>query len=261
MGENQRMKSSRLPLVGLICDKEVIGPHPFHVAGDKYLQAIISGGCLPVLIPALANPQYIEQLLNTLDGVLLTGGYSMINPLHYQNEEADAETKLDNDRDGTSLPLAKAAIECGIPLLGVCRGFQEINVALGGSLHQSLHQLDTFIEHRENKNITLEQQYSESHSIKLSANGKLEEILDQSNIMVNSLHTQGINQLANGLIIEAIAEDGLIEAFSVKDASTFAMAVQWHPEWQVQKNNNSLKLFQAFGKACLAKQLTREIHG
>lgn len=95
----------------------------------------------------------------------------MINPLHYQNEEADAETKLDNDRDGTSLPLAKAAIECGIPLLGVCRGFQEINVALGGSLHQSLHQLDTFIEHRENKNITLEQQYSESHSIKLSAIG------------------------------------------------------------------------------------------
>lgn len=256
------MPSKRLPLVGVICDKEILGPHPFHVAGDKYLQAIVSAsGCLPLLIPALAEPAYIKQLLATVNGILLTGGYSMVNPLSYQDTAADADTKLDDARDKTSMPIAKAAVELGIPLLGICRGFQEINVAFGGSLHQYLHKTGQYIEHRENKKLTLEQQYAESHSIKLSPNGKLTDILGKNNIMVNSLHTQGIDQLADGLETEAVAEDGLIEAFSVKNASTFAMAVQWHPEWQVQKNIYSQKLFQAFGKACIAKQITREIHG
>lgn len=252
------MKSRALPLVGVICDKEIIGPHPFHLAGDKYLQALISGSdCLPILIPALAQPQYIEQLLSTIDGLLLTGGYSMVNPLYYQDDAADTSTKLDINRDGTSLPLAKAAVEAGIPLLGICRGFQEINVAFGGSLHQYLHEAGQFIEHRENKGVALEEQYRDSHSVELAKDGKLANITGQTNIRVNSLHTQGVDRLADDLAIEAVAEDGLVEAFSVKTASTFAMAVQWHPEWQVEKHINNLKLFQAFGAACRERQTTK----
>ncbi len=256
------MQSGKLPIVGVICDKEIIGPHAFHIAGDKYLQAIVNASnCLPVLIPALAQPQYIEQLLATVDGILFTGGYSMVNPLAYQDEAASKDTKLDNDRDGTSLPLIKAAINSGIPLLGICRGFQEINVALGGSLHQYLHQTEQYIEHRENKDLTLEQQYGASHQITLTPQGKLSSLLAEEEIAVNSLHTQGVDRLAEGLLVEALSEDGLVEAFSVEGATAFAMAVQWHPEWQVQNNKNSLKLFHAFGQACSKKQSTRENHG
>lgn len=256
------MSLKRLPIVGVICDKEILGPHPFHVAGDKYLQAIVSASdCLPILIPALAEPAYIQQLLATVDGILLTGGYSMVNPLYYQNEKAELGTKLDDARDNTSIPLAKAAVALGIPLLGICRGFQEMNVAFGGSLHQSLHETEQYIEHRENKDIALEQQYAPSHNIEITPHGELINVMGERKISVNSLHTQGIDRLAEGLTVEATAEDGLIEAFSVTDASAFSIAVQWHPEWQVNNNKNSLKLFKAFGNACLAKQMTREIHG
>ncbi len=256
------MQQEQLPLVGVVCDREMLGHHSFHVAGDKYLQALVSASnCLPVLIPALDNSLYVNQLLNTLDGLLLTGGYSMVNPLRYQKDVASRDIKLDDARDGISLPLAKAAVELGVPLLGICRGFQEINVAFGGSLHQCLHQNEQYNEHREDKALTLAQQYAGSHKVILEPKGALNSLLKEESIMVNSLHTQGVERLGDGLQVEALAEDGLIEAFSVKDASNFAMAVQWHPEWQVQSNKNSLKLFHAFGHACAKKQLTREIHG
>ena len=254
------MNQAKLPVVGVICDRDIIGPHPFHIAGDKYLQAIISGShCLPILIPALADDNTIEQLMTMVDGVLLTGGYSMVDPQEYQ-QEAVTGTQLDTARDKTSLPLARLAVEKGIPVLGICRGFQEMNVAFGGSLHQALHQHGQFFEHRENKNLPLEKQYADSHKVKLTSSGKLAEILNESSIEVNSLHTQGVDRLAGNLLIEAVAEDGLIEAFSVVNATTFAMAVQWHPEWQIHNNPHSTKLFHAFGQACLAKQQTRENH-
>ncbi|MEW6982490.1 gamma-glutamyl-gamma-aminobutyrate hydrolase family protein [Colwelliaceae bacterium 6471] len=256
------MEKNQLPIVGIICDQEIIGPHPFHIAGDKYIQAIVkASNCTPILIPALGNTPAIQQLITRLDGLLLTGGYSMVDPLHYQTTPADAETKLDTARDSTSLPLINAAIEHGVPLLGICRGFQEINVALGGSLHQKLHENGHYLEHRENKSLTLEQQYGESHSINLTENGKLANILGKTHTQVNSLHTQGVNNLAEHLSIEAFAEDGLVEAFSIDTAITFAMAVQWHPEWKVEENQDSTKLFQAFGQACRAKQNTRENNG
>ncbi len=256
------MNQAKLPVVGVICDREIIGPHAFHIAGDKYLQALIStSNCLPLLIPALADEETLNQLMGMLDGILLTGGYSMVDPLRYQEEAAISGTKLDTARDNTSIPLVVKAVEQGMPVFGICRGFQEMNVAFGGSLHQELHQHAQFFEHREDKNVSLDEQYSDSHKVKLTTNGKLAEILGESAINVNSLHTQGVDHLANNLLIEAVAEDGLVEAFSVVSARTFAMAVQWHPEWKSTDNPYSTKLFHAFGQACLAKQITRENHG
>lgn len=250
------MKQAHIPVVGIICDREVIGPHPFHVAGEKYIKAVSdSCGCLPLLIPALADETTLEQLLTMLDGVLLTGGYSMVDPLHYQDDAAEADTKLDNARDNTSLPLVVKAVSEGIPVLGICRGFQEMNVAFGGSLHQKLHENGHYFEHRENKALTLEQQYSASHHINVIVGGQFEKIVGKSMIEVNSLHTQGVDRLADGLTIEAIAEDGLVEAFSVANSKSFAMAVQWHPEWQVDKNQQSKLLFHAFGQACAERKV------
>jgi len=252
------MKTPKLPLVGIICDREIIGPHSFHIVGDKYIQAILSeSNCLPLLIPALAENKIIDQIINTLDGLLVTGGYSMVDPLQYQDTPASAEIKLDTYRDNTSLPIIKKAVEQGVPVLGICRGFQEMNVAFGGSLHQALHQHGQFFEHRENKDHSLEQQYAASHKVRLTPKGKLAKLLNETAIDVNSLHTQGVDRLADNLLIEAVSEDGLVEAVSVADAKSFALAVQWHPEWQVSLNENSCKIFKAFGEACLTKQLKK----
>ena len=254
------MNSSRLPVIGVICDREIIGPHPFHVTGEKYIKALtVTGKCLPILIPALADESSMDQLLEMLDGILFTGGYSMVDPLYYQSEPAPEGTKLDTARDKTSLPLINKAIDQGVPLFAICRGFQELNVALGGSLHQKLHQVGQYIEHRENKELTLAQQYDVSHPIELIAGTPLAELINDTTMMVNSLHTQGIDKLGNGLVINAVAEDGLVEAMSVAKASTFAVAVQWHPEWKVENNSQNGKLFKAFSQACeqrLASKLT-----
>jgi len=256
------MNQVKLPLVGIICDKEIIGPHPFHIAGDKYIQAILSQShCLPVLIPATGDANLFRQLISTLDGILLTGGYSMVDPLNYQNEAANADTKLDTFRDQTSMPLLVEAVAQGVPVLGICRGFQEMNVAFGGSLHQALHQHGQYFDHRENKTLSLDQQYADIHKVKLTTNGLLASLLDSQSIEVNSLHTQGIDRLASNLSIEAVAEDGLVEAFSVVSASTFALAVQWHPEWKAGENKTSIAIFNAFGQACLAKKIKRENNG
>ena len=254
------MKQAHLPVVGIICDKDIIGPHPFHIAGEKYIKAVSNNShCLPLLIPAMADESTIEQLLTMLDGILLTGGYSMVDPLHYQEKTAEADTKLDTARDSTSLPLIVKAVARGIPILGICRGFQEMNVAFGGSLHQKLHENGCYFEHRENKELTLEQQYSANHPVNISASGKLISIVEDDVIEVNSLHTQGVDRLADCLTIEATSDDGLVEALSVTNSESFAMAVQWHPEWKVEKNKQSIQLFHAFGQAC-AKRQARNIN-
>jgi putative glutamine amidotransferase len=254
------MNQSHLPVVGVICDQELIGPHLFHIAGEKYIEAVSTASqCLPILIPAMANESTMDQLLSMLDGILFTGGYSMVDPLHYQDEAADADTKLDTARDKTSLPLIAKAVAQGIPVFGICRGFQEMNVAFGGSLHQKLHENGHYFEHRENKESTLEQQYSASHHVNVIADGRLANIVNKAVIDVNSLHTQGVDRLAENLTIEAIAEDGLVEAFSVTNSESFAMAVQWHPEWKIDKNQQSAQLFYAFGQAC-AKRKARNIN-
>ena len=248
------MSDTRQPLIGISCCTTHFGPHPFQMAGEKYILGALHGaGGLPLLIPALGDQLPLTALLEHLDGLLFTGSPSNVEPHHYSGPASEPGTLHDAQRDATTLPLIRAAIEQGIPVLGLCRGFQEMNVAFGGTLHQRLHEVGGFIEHREDDNQPVDVQYGPAHDIRIEPGGLLQRITGCSSAQVNSLHTQGVDRLAPGLQPEAVAPDGLIEAFSVTAASSFALGVQWHPEWKVTENPFSLSIFKAFGDACRAR--------
>lgn len=242
---------SRLPLIGVTACARQVGQRSSHTAGDKYVRAVVAGANgLPLIIPALGELLDLDTLLDRLDGVLFTGSSSNIEPHHYSGPASDAGTLHDIARDATSLPLVRAAISAGVPVLGICRGLQEMNVALGGSLHQKVHETAGFMDHREPADEPTEVQYAQRHAVHVQPGGVLAGIGLPDQIQVNSIHGQGVARLAPGLRVEALAPDGLVEAFSVEGARAFALGVQWHPEWQVQTNPNYLAIFQAFGNAC-----------
>ncbi|MFS2006319.1 gamma-glutamyl-gamma-aminobutyrate hydrolase family protein [Duganella sp. CT11-25] len=249
----------RRPIVLVPACVNQIGAHPYHTAQLKYVAAVADGAnCAPLIIPALGAATDIDALLAVADGVMLTGSPSNVHAGLYGEALLDPSLPLDAARDATTLPLIRAAIQRGIPLLAICRGFQEVNVALGGTLHQAVHHVTGMADHREQKSHTLEQQYAPSHRVLLDPGGRMAQILGGiSEIMVNSLHGQGINRLAPGLAVEARADDGLVEAYRVADAIGFTLAVQWHPEWRFSENPDSIKLFTAFGEACTKYQHIR----
>jgi len=249
----------RSPVVLVPACVNQIGAHPYHTAQLKYVAAVADGAhCTPLIVPALGAATDFEALLAVADGVMLTGSPSNVHAGLYGEEVLDPTLPQDAARDATTLPLIRAAIKRGIPLLAICRGFQEVNVALGGSLHQAVHAVAGMADHRENKEHTLDQQYAPSHRVLLDPGGRMAQILDGvAEIKVNSLHGQGINKLAPGLVAEARADDGLVEAYRVADAKGFTLAVQWHPEWRFSENPDSVKLFRAFGDACRAYKATR----
>ena len=242
---------SRQPIIGVSACTKQIGHNIYHTAGDKYLQAIaqVAGG-MPVIIPALGEQLDQAYLLQQLDGLVFTGSPSNVEPHHYAGDASEPGTAHDPARDITTLPLIKAAIAAGIPVLGICRGFQEMNVAFGGTLHQRVHEVAGLMDHREPANLPADQQYGLRHELHVQPGGLLDSIGLPADIQVNSIHGQGVQRLAPGLRVEALAPDGLIEAFSVVAAKSFALGVQWHPEWQVRSNPNYLAIFQAFGEAC-----------
>ncbi|MYM94856.1 gamma-glutamyl-gamma-aminobutyrate hydrolase family protein [Duganella vulcania] len=229
-----------------------IGAHANHTAQFKYVAAVADGaGCTPLIMPALGASTDFETLLALADGVMLTGSPSNVHAGLYGQEVLEPSLPQDTARDATTLPFIRAALKRGIPLLAICRGFQEVNVALGGTLHQAVHNVAGMADHRERKDLPLEQQYAASHRVLLEPGGQLMRILGgASEIMVNSLHGQGIARLAPSLAVEARADDGLVEAYRVADARSFALAVQWHPEWRLAENPDSVRLFKAFGEAC-----------
>jgi len=243
------MASAR-PLIGIPADRRMVGPHPFHMVGEKYARAVLEAAdALPLIIPALAEELRLDELLSRLDGILFTGSPSNVEPHHYQGAPSVPGTLHDPQRDATTLPLIRQAVEAGVPILGVCRGFQEMNVAFGGTLHQKVHEVEGFSDHRDDETQPLEVQYGPAHEVILEKGGLLRALTDQDRIRVNSLHSQGIARLGPDLVVEARAPDGLIEAFHVPGARHFALAVQWHPEWQVMSNPFSRALFAAFGSA------------
>jgi putative glutamine amidotransferase len=245
-------------LVGVISDRRMQGPHPFHMVGEKYLKAVAdAAGGFPVGLPSLAEGFDVLDILDRLDGLFLTGSPSNVEPRHYLGDPSEPGTWHDPERDLAALALIPAAIRVGMPLLAVCRGFQEMNVAFGGSLHQMVHQQPGYGMHKENEQDPLDVQYSPSHNVRFTPGGLLVRITGVPGAMVNSLHSQGVARLGDGLEVEAVAEDGLIEGFTVRDAPGFTLALQWHPEWKVLDNPVSTAIFRAWGDACRAFQVRR----
>jgi putative glutamine amidotransferase len=236
----------------------MVGAHPFHMVGEKYARALLdAAGAAPLLIPSLAEELGFGELLERLDGLLFTGSPSNVEPHHYQGAASAPGTLHDPARDATTLPLIRKAVDAGVPVFGICRGFQEMNVAFGGTLHQKLHEVPGHLDHRDDETQPLEVQYGPAHDVTLEPGGTLRALVEQDSLRVNSLHSQGIARLGEGLAVEARAPDGVVEAFRVRAARRFALAVQWHPEWQVMSNPFSRALFAAFGRSASERAHSR----
>lgn len=246
------------PVVLMAADSRQIDGHTFHAVGHKYVAAVARAAqAVPLVIPALGSDSELETLMALADGILLPGAVSNVHPAHFDEAVLNPALPLDPARDGTTLRLIGAAVATGVPLLGICRGFQEINVAFGGSLYQAVHDSVGFADHREVDSTLPEEQYGLRHRVSTVPGGLLARITGRSEFMVNSLHGQGIARLGAGLVAEAYAPDGLIEAISIPKAKAFALAVQWHPEWDVLNNPPYLSIFHAFGAACRDRAASR----
>ncbi|MEE9300701.1 MAG: gamma-glutamyl-gamma-aminobutyrate hydrolase family protein [Alphaproteobacteria bacterium] len=261
-------QSPPLPVIGLVSCVREVGIHPFHIVGEKYV-FVIARACqaMPLLIPALGSEIDIDDLLRRLDGVFFPGSPSMVAPHHYGGAPSRPGTHHDPQRDETTLPLIRRAIERGVPLLAICRGFQELNVALGGTLHEFVQDVPGMMDHREDKSQPREAQYAPAHGLELVPDGRLAELAGGAAADVNSLHTQGIDRLGKRLVVEARAPDGLIEAARVADAANFALGLQWHPEYQWHsayggakaKDPFSVAIFRAFADAARARAAARRV--
>ncbi len=231
---------------------------PYLLLGDQYARAIKEGAqAQPVMFP-LADGAQVPELLAQVDGVLLTGSASNVHPAHFAEPVADPSLPLDPERDQLTLSLVRACLDQAVPLLGICRGFQEINVALGGSLHQRVHAVAGLLDHRAPAG-PQDERYAARHDVQLVAGSCFERWAGASVARVNSLHGQGIARLAPGLRALAYGPDGLIEAFDVVGATSFACAVQWHPEWRFAEHVLYAALWQAFGAAVRQRQQARTL--
>jgi putative glutamine amidotransferase len=244
---------SYLPLVGLPADTHESHGFLYHSIGDKYTRAVAEAAlCTPVMIPSMIDVLNLDGLLDHFDGILMTGAISNVHPPHYGEEATPDHEPYDHARDATTLKLISRVIERGLPLFCICRGFQELNVVMGGTLETELQKGEGRLDHRSPKSDDVDIRYAPSHAINIRAGGMLEKILGKRETLVNSIHRQGIKRLAPRLAVEATASDGIIEAVSVRDAKTFAFGTQWHPEFRAMDNPDSVKIFAAFGEAVRA---------
>jgi putative glutamine amidotransferase len=239
------------PIVGIpACAILVVKGQIRHDTPARYCAAVLGGaGAVPIMIPPVGEAAL--AVLDRIDGLLLPGSPSNVHPSHYAGGESQTPDRHDLERDATTLRLIPEAIKRGMPVLAICRGIQELNVALGGTLHQQVHEVPRRMDHRPGPG-PIETKYAPIHLVTLS--GQLARIIGSPKILVNSLHGQAIETPAPGLAVEALAPDGTIEAVRVEQASGFAFGVQWHPEWGYADDSASLALFRAFGDACRAYQ-------
>lgn len=241
----------RTPVVLVTSCNRLLGEHPFHIAGRKYVDAVRLAGALPLIAPPMAEAE-LDSLLDSADGVLFTGSPSNVHPAHFGETVLDPSLPLDPERDAWTLPLVRKVLDRGMPLFAICRGAQEANVALGGTLHQAVHEQPEHADHRGVRDRGAEAQYAPAHEVDVVPGGLLQQITGRPRLEVNSVHGQGIRRLAPGLRVEAHAPDGLVEAFSQPEAPGFNLCVQWHPEWKADANPVSTALFRAFGEAVRA---------
>lgn len=242
-------EATRKPVVLVPACNRQLGHHPFHIAGKKYVDFVRLAGGLPLVVPNASDDEF-ETLLDLADGVLLTGSPSNVHPSHFDEGVHDPALPLDPDRDRFTLPFVRRVLDRGLPLFAICRGMQETNVALGGSLHQALQDVPGRFDHRASADASAEVQYGPAHEVEVCPGGVLAGVLDRTRFTVNSVHGQGVNRLASQLQVEARAPDGVVEAFSMPSAPGFNLCVQWHPEWRAAENPVSRQLAAAFGDAC-----------
>lgn len=258
--------STSRPVVLIACDVKQVGIHPFHAVGEKYINAVAHGaGVWPVLLPAtgpgtdldgLTDHVDLDALLAQADGVFLPGSVSNVAPPEYGAPD-DPGILHDTQRDALALPLIERAMALEVPLFAVCRGFQELNVALGGTLYPRLYEVAGRMDHRENPELPRADQYRPAHAVRLVPGGVLEGLLGRPEIQVNSLHGQGVRDLAPRLAIEGLAPDGTVEAVSCPGHPGFLLGVQWHPEWRYAEDPHSVAMFRAFGAAAAARHQAR----
>jgi len=247
------------PVVVVACDRMEFFGHAAHVALHGYVRAVAEvAQALPLLLPAAEAAVDSESLIDAIDGIVLTGSPSNVAAERYGAAALPATTTTDPERDATVLPLLPKLITAGVPVLGVCRGFQELNVVHGGTLNPAVHEQPGRIDHRERDHERpVQRWYDDSHDLHIAPGGLLERLAGGTRASVNSLHHQGVERLGQGLRVEAIAPDGLVEAFTVEAAPQFALAVQWHPEMRIDDSALARAIFTAFGNACRQRRARR----
>ncbi|QDZ01381.1 gamma-glutamyl-gamma-aminobutyrate hydrolase family protein [Nitratireductor mangrovi] len=238
------------PLVAVSTDVRFFDRYTWHATPQQYVEAALTAaGVLPVLLPSLGPRIDLDSLLAQVSGVMLTGSKSNVHPSLYGGEASEANGPYDPARDATTLPLIRAAIERGVPLLAICRGIQELNVALGGTLATEIQEEDGIMDHRAPPSEEQDERFAIRHPVSIKAGTCMAEIFGPGEIMVNSVHRQAVGRPAERLVPEAFAEDGIVEAVSVRDAPGFAVGVQWHPEYWAATDSASNRVFAAFGDA------------
>ncbi len=242
------------PVVGIIGNTSLLdGEYPVLFGGTMNVQAVADvAGCMPMLIPA--NPEYVSvpELMALCDGFLLTGGRPNVHPEEYGHSETEAHGAFDRARDAITLPLVRACVESGQPFFGVCRGFQEVNVAMGGTLHPEIRDLDGRMNHRMPPDGTLEEKFELRHCVRFEKGGVFHQVCNSDSVMTNTLHGQGIEKPGPRIVVDGRADDGTPEAIYIRDAPGFTLSVQWHPEWNAKNDPVSRPLFKAFGDAANA---------
>lgn len=239
------------PIVGIIGNSGLLNEqYPVHSGGTMNSQAVSEvAGCLPLVIPSDPRFVTVDELLETCDGFLLTGGRPNVHPSEYGEDETPAHGDFDRCRDAITLPLIRACVERGQPFLGICRGFQEVNVAMGGTLDPEIRDLPGRMNHRMPPEGSLEEKFGLRHPVRLVRGGLFHQLFGAEEVMTNSLHGQGIRTPGARIAIEGRAPDGTPEAIHVAGAPGFTLSVQWHPEWNAASDPVSRPLFAAFGKA------------
>ncbi len=244
------------PIIGIIGNSHIINDqYAVQAVGVTNIQAVADlTGSIPLIVPALPIVGPIGDLISACDGFVFTGGRPNVHPSHYGHEPTEKHGAFDPDRDAVTLPLIRECVALGVPVFGICRGFQEFNVAFGGTLHPEIRELPGRINHRMPPDGTLEEKFEYRHSVHLAEGGQFHRLLHAKEVMVNSLHGQGILDKGARVVIEGHAPDSTPEAIVIDEAPGFAMAVQWHPEWNAANDPVSRPLFQAFGAAVAARR-------
>ncbi len=243
------------PVIGIIGNAHMINDtYAVQAVGTANIEAVADlTGAIPLMVPALPHVGAISDLCGACDGFVFTGGRPNVHPQHYGQEPTEKHGTFDPDRDAVTLPLIREAVARGVPVFGICRGFQEFNVAFGGTLHPEIREIPGRLNHRMPPDGTLEEKFELRHTVTLVPNGAFHRVLGSTEVMVNSLHGQGIEDRGQRVVIEGLAPDGTPEAIVIEDAPGFAMAVQWHPEWRAVEDPVSRPLFQALGAAVSAR--------